>query len=195
MKSNEFYYEEIKKRLTEKRFIHSLNVADSAEELAKLHGGNAEKAYTAGLIHDILKDTPKKDLKAYIIKYMGDGDKILLSQPALWHSVAGALFLKNELYVDDPEIYLAVRYHTSGRAGMSLTEKIVFTADFISADRDYHGVDMIRETAFKSLDSAMEEGLNFTVKELCKKRKPIYIDTLNAYNEIVMGRITREELL
>lgn len=192
MKDNAFYLEEIKKRLSEKRFNHSLCVADAARHLAKKYGCDENKAYTAGLIHDILKDTPKQELKAYIIKYNGSEDSVLLAQPPLWHAAAGALFLKNELFVDDEEIYLAVRYHTSGRANMSLLEKVVFTADFISADRDYPGVDIMREKAEISLDTAMEEGLNFTITELCSKKCPIYIDTCNAYNDAVMHRILNE---
>lgn len=192
MRDDSFYLGEIKKRLSEKRFHHSLCVAEASKRLAKKYGCDCGKAYTAGLIHDILKDAPKQELRDYIIKNCGSDDSVLLTQPPLWHSVAGALFLKNELFVDDDDILLAVRYHTSGRANMSLLEKIVFTADFISDDRDYPGVDIMREKAEISLDTAMEEGLNFTITELCSKKCPIYIDTCNAYNDAVMHRILNE---
>ena len=52
------YTEVLKGRLTERRFIHSLNVAKSARELAGIYGYDEDKAYTAGLIHDCCKDTP-----------------------------------------------------------------------------------------------------------------------------------------
>ena len=189
MKTNEFYREEIRKRLTDARYRHSLNVADTAARLAKRYGADAEKAYTAGLAHDILKDTPKPEQRAYVLKYCGDADEILLTQPALWHSVAGAEFLKNELGMEDPEIYLAVRYHTSGRKDMTLLEKVVFIADFISADRAYPGVEEMRRYADASLEQAIEEGLNFTICELCKKHQPIYKDTVDAYNDAVLHRL------
>lgn len=178
--------------MSEKRYRHSLCVAKAAAALAARYGGDEKKAYTAGLIHDILKDMPKEALKAYIEIHIKDADEVLLSQPALWHSVAGADYLKNELDADDTDILMAVRYHTSGRAHMSLLEKIVFVADFISEDRDYPGVEEMRTAAMHSLESAIEEGLNFTIRELCEKRKPIYLDTAAAYNDAVMQRLKQE---
>ena len=192
MKPDSFYLSEIEKRLTYGRFVHSLNVADCAKALAERYGADPAKAYTAGLVHDIMKDTPKDALREYVIKSVGGDDRVLMSQKALWHAIAGAYALEHELGVDDKEILLAVRYHTSGRAGMTLLEKIVFTADFISADRNYPGAEEMRVYAFRSLAEAMEEGLNFTIKDLCGKRRPIYRDTVDAYNEAVFARMQGE---
>ncbi|MBQ6165115.1 MAG: bis(5'-nucleosyl)-tetraphosphatase (symmetrical) YqeK [Clostridia bacterium] len=188
MREDAFYLSEIEKRLTYDRFVHSLNVADCAKELALRYGADPAKAYTAGLVHDIMKDAPKDLQREYVIKSTGGTDPVLMSQKALWHAVAGAYVLEHELGCDDEEILRAVRYHTSGRAGMSLLEKIVFTADFISADRKYPGVEEMRVFASRSLAEAMEEGLNFTIKELCAKRRPIYRDTVDAYNEAVFAK-------
>ena len=188
MNTDEFYRAEIEKRLSEARFIHSLNVADEARKLAERYGADPEKAYTAGLVHDIMKDAPKDVQREYVIRSVGEDDPVLMSQKALWHAIAGAYVLEHELGERDGEILLAVRYHTSGRAGMTLLEKIVFTADFISADRSYPGVEDMRERASRSLAEAMEEGLNFTIKDLCGKRRPIYRDTVDAYNDAVFAR-------
>ena len=70
---------------------------------------------------------------------------------------------------------------------MTLTGKILFTADFISADRDYPGVDDMRRRAEDSLESAMKEGLRFTVFELSEKCVPIHPDTVDAYNFILLN--------
>ncbi len=188
MNTDEFYRAEIEKRLSEARFIHSLNVADEARRLAERYGADPKKAYTAGLVHDIMKDAPKDVQRAYVIRSGGGDDPVLMSQKALWHAIAGAYVLERELGERDSEILLAVRYHTSGRAGMTLLEKIVFTADFISADRSYPGVEEMRERASRSLAEAMEEGLNFTIKDLCEKRRPIYRDTVDAYNDAVFAK-------
>lgn len=188
MNTDEFYRAEIEKRLSEARYIHSLNVADEARRLAERYGADPKKAYTAGLVHDIMKDAPKDAQREYVIKSVGGDDPVLMSQKALWHAIAGAYVLERELGERDGEILLAVRYHTSGRAGMTLLEKIVFTADFISADRSYPGVEEMRERASRSLAEAMEEGLNFTIKDLCEKRRPIYRDTVEAYNDAVFAR-------
>ena len=195
MKSDAFYQQQIKDRLSEKRYLHSLNVAQSAVLLARQYGADEKKAYTAGLVHDILKDDPKEKLLGYIKENMPNADPVLLSQSALWHSVAGAIYLEKSLRVDDPDIITAVRYHTSGRENMTLLEKVVFVADFISADRTYPGVEEMRELARQSLDKTIEEGLNFTIRELCDRRQPIYIDTIQAYNCAVLARKQTEEVL
>ena len=66
---NEEFVEEIKKRLSEYRFYHSLNVADEAKRLAKKYGADEDKAFTAGLIHDIMKDTDYETQRELIEKY------------------------------------------------------------------------------------------------------------------------------
>ena len=70
---------------------------------------------------------------------------------------------------------------------MTLPEKILFVADFISADRDYPGVEEMRKRAAVSLESAMEEGLRFTIEDLSKACRPIHPDTVAAYNQITVG--------
>lgn len=190
MRENEFYIGEIKGRLSAERFEHSMNVADCARRLARLYGADEEKAYTAGIVHDILKEMPKPLLKETVIRFGGAEDKLLLSQPSLWHAAAGAPYLREELAVDDPEILSAVRWHTTGRSGMSLLEKVVFTADLISAERRYPGVDEMRALAERSLEDAMQEGLLFVIRKLCDARQPIYPATVDAYNDICMQKIT-----
>ena len=106
----------------------------------------------------------------------------------LYHAIAGALYVENELGVTDREIIDAIRYHTTGRKNMSLAEKVLYIADFISEDRNYDGVDRMREKAKISLEKAMEEGLQFTIAELAGKLLPIHPDSIDAYNEIVMNK-------
>ena len=63
-KDRQAYIQAIKPLLSEKRFEHSLNVAQEAVKLAKKYGADPEKAEAAGILHDILKDTPAdKQLK------------------------------------------------------------------------------------------------------------------------------------
>lgn len=192
MMDNVFYIEEAKKRLSPERFEHSLNVAKTARHLAQKYGADEEKAYTAGIVHDILKEIPKPQLKEMVIHYCGKKDRLLLVQPSLWHAVAGAFYLQDQLELNDPEIHLAVRYHTTGREGMSLLEKVVFTADFISADRQYPGIEEMRKKAEQSLELAMEEGLNFTIKKLIDARQTIHPDTLDCYNDVCLHRLQKE---
>lgn len=184
-KDNEFK-EILKNRLTEKRYIHSLNVADSAKQLAKLYGYDEEIAYTAGLIHDCCKDTPAGLQLSYMLENGVELSEYELGVAKLYHSICGSVFVKKEFGIDNQDIINAVRYHTTGRKNMSLLEKIIFIADFISDERDYNGVEIMREKAVKSLDEAIVEGLSFTIKDLIDQGRIIHPDTLDAYNDAMM---------
>ncbi|MBR3816684.1 MAG: nicotinate (nicotinamide) nucleotide adenylyltransferase [Clostridia bacterium] len=176
-------------RLLEKRYIHSLNVADSARHLAKLYGADEEKAYFAGLVHDIMKNADEEE-QLQIMKKGG----IILSctekaNKKLWHAMAGECYLRLEKGITDGEILNAVRYHTTGRAGMSLLEKVVYIADYISAERDYDDVDVMRELSMNNgLDEAALYALKFSFRSLSKKEKLIHTDSVEYYNELIIER-------
>ena len=185
---NAEFLEEIKNRLTPDRLYHALNVADEAKKLAKHYGADEQKAFTAGLLHDILKNTPDSELLQYF-----ERNGIMLTETErarrkTRHAMAGADFLRRELHVTDEDILSAVRWHTTGRAGMTLLDKVLFVADFISADRDYPGVERMREKAYVSLEDAMLEGLQFTINELVENAWPVHEDSIRAYNELVINR-------
>ena len=105
------------------------------------------------------------------------------SSPKLWHAISGAAFAKVEMGVDDQDILDSIRYHTTGRADMSPLEKVIFIADFTSAERDYEGVDRMRKIAEKSLDDAVLEGMAFTIADLAERKLTIAPDTFAGYNE------------
>ncbi len=181
----EEFKEILQKRLSTPRYIHSLNVAQTARELAIKYGADPEKAYTAGLLHDILKDDEKSAQREYL-----ERNGVILTgserlAPKLWHAMGAQIYLKQQLGIEDAEILSAVRWHTTARAGMSVLEKVLYIADFISADRVYDGVERMREKAAQSLETAMLEGLQFTIIELANAERTIHPDTLAAYNETV----------
>lgn len=187
------YAEEIKKHLSAPRFYHSLNVADEAKKLALKYGADPDKAFTAGILHDIMKDTDKKTQLEIFSRYgvcLTDTEK---SSPKTWHAMSAALYIENELGVTDREIITAVRYHTTARAGMSLLEKVLYIADYISADRNYEDVDVMRIKAYKSLEEAMLYGLQFTINENVQKGYPIHPDSIYAYNEVAVLQQGKEK--
>ena len=108
--------------------------------------------------------------------------------PKLWHAISGSAYVQVELGLDDQEIIDAIRYHTTGRAGMTLLDKVIFIADFISADRDYEGVDRMRKIAEKNLDEAVLEGMAFTIADLAQRKITIAPDTFAGYNELAALR-------
>lgn len=183
MSRNEEFKDILKARLTEKRYIHSINVADSARELARIYGADEEKAYTAGLVHDSCKDMPAGLQLSYLLENNAELTEIELNTAKLYHAMSGKIFAQKEFGIEDDDMLNAIRYHTTGRKNMSLLEKIVFIADFISVERDYNGVDVMRQKAVRSLDEAIVEGLSFTIKDLIDAERLVHPDTLDAYND------------
>lgn len=185
--ADEQYIEIIRCRLSDYRFHHSLCVAEEAKRLATLYGADPDKAYTAGILHDVMKDTDK-DAQLQILRDFGIRlDAVEQYTPMLWHARSGEVFLRHVLGVTDEDILSAIRYHTTGRAGMSRLEQVVFTADFTSADRDYPDVAVIRELANQSLTKAIRYGVEYTICDLIHRGKPVHPDTLAVYNEIVLS--------
>lgn len=180
-------------KLTPPRLEHTLRVADSALELAGRYGADKNKARTAALLHDIMKDTPRGE-QLYLIEKSGI---ILtcadLASPKIWHSIAGAAYLRGELGIADGDIYNAVYYHTTGRAGMSLLEKVIYIADYISADRTYSGVEDMRRLAGVSLEDAMLYALEFCIGKLARSRQVIHPNSVECYNELLIKKIDNQD--
>ena len=187
---NAEFLEILKKRLTPQRLYHSICVAEQAKHLAGIFGGDTEKSYTAGLIHDIMRYEPPEKMIEMI---ESDGQTLTESEKNITvtlHAVAGEVYLRKELGVADEEILSAVRYHTTGKEDMSLLEKIIYVADLTSEDREYSDVKEVRELAEKSLDKTCLRGLSFTIEDNARKCRPIHIDTVKAYNYLA-ERINR----
>lgn len=168
-------------RLSQKRFRHSLAVADEAVRLAEKYSCDPEKAFTAGLLHDICKDMEPKEQLKLLEQFDIMLDNVEKTAPKLWHAIAGAAYLQHVLKLEDPDIIAAVRYHTTARAGMSLLEKIIFLADFTSKDRDYDGVERLRDAVERGLATAMYEALSFSVEDLRSRGCQVHKDTMEAW--------------
>lgn len=178
----------ISKRESPFRFRHSLAVADEAARLAEKYGADAAKARTCGLLHDIFKDA-SRDAQLQILKEFDIiVDEVTRAAPKLWHACAGAAFMEHILGFTDREMIDAVRYHTTARAGMCLLEKILYLADFTSADRDYPDVDVMRRLTDESIEAGMRYSLQYTIRELLDKGVPVHPDTLGAYNELTLHK-------
>ncbi len=181
------YTQILKSRLNEKRFYHSICVADEAKRLALKYGGDAEKCYLAGLLHDITKNAPEEEhLKIFETFGIMQSD-VENKAFKLWHAMSGEAYLRYVLGIDDEEVLDAVRYHTTAKRNMSLTAKILYLADFTSKDRDYDDVDVIRELVDISLEKALLYALQYSIKDLVDMGRAIHPDTVEAFNEIVLN--------
>ena len=179
------YYEDIiSQRMKAVRFKHSKNVAKEAVRLAKKYGADVEKAELAGILHDATKETDGPEQMSLIRRAGIELTDMEKDSPKLWHAISGSAYIQVELGITDKEVIDAIRYHTTGRAGMTLLEKVIFVADFTSADRDFEGVDRIRRIADKNLDEAVLEGMSFTISDLALRKITIAPDTFAGYNEM-----------
>ena len=186
MEKYENYKSILKDRLNEKRYFHSLCVAEEAVRLAEKYGGNCEKCYLAGLLHDITKNASEEEHLQIFETFGIILNVVEKNAQKLWHAMSGAAYIKNVLKIDDDELLDAVRYHTTAKMNMSLTAKILYLADFTSRDRDYPDVDVIRRLVDTSLESAFIYALKYSIIDLTEQSKAIHPDTVEAFNCAVL---------
>ena len=116
----------LKAHLSVKRFTHSVNVADECRKLALKYGEDPDKAYFAGLLHDICKEMPEAEQRALVKDSGYTVCREELETRSLLHGIAGAYFIKKEFGVEDIDILNSIRFHTVGRAGMSRLEEYIW---------------------------------------------------------------------
>jgi len=177
----------LKKNLNEERYLHSIGVAEKAEELAKRFNLDSEKAKLAGLIHDCAKCLSNNELLE-IIKEYSDVDECELINPKTFHAPAGVHLAKKELGITDEEILSAIRWHTIGRSGMTDFEKVIFIADKI--EEKTREQDCINKIApYLDEDNGLNRALlacyKLTIKSLVDRNLKICKNTIELYNELL----------
>ena len=166
---------DMKALMKPKRYKHILNVAEMCYKLAKLHGYDAVKAYTAGLLHDCAKHLDDQQILAECDKLGIRYDEVEKRQASnLLHSKVGAVWAGDKYGVADEDIISAISYHTTGKPDMSTLEKIVYMSDVIEPGRDMvytPSLDVIRSIATYDLDLACAHVLNNVVPYLLRTYK------------------------
>ena len=173
---------QLAKALDHKRYEHTQGVAYTSAALAMRYGEDFKKAELAGLLHDCAKclDNEKK------INICKKND-INISQaenrnPFLLHAKVGGHLARTKYKIDDEDIINAILYHTTGRPGMSLLEKIVYIADYIEPGRDHSSnLNEIRNLCFQDIDEALLQILEDTLKHLKESKKEIDPMTQRTY--------------
>ena len=167
------YYDRLTKELKPQRIEHTAYVLETAIELANRFGADAKKARIAALLHDCAKYLPEEQLLSY-------ADTTPPMLPIL-HAPAGADYAKSAYGVDDPDILRAIRLHTTGDAGMTLLDKVIYLADMIEPSRSYEGVDRIRQA--DTIDEMMRLALLRSIWYIKEKGNPIHPATLRALQD------------
>lgn len=177
----------VKAQLTEHRYQHTLGVMETAIDLARRYGADEKKAELAAIFHDYAKFRPKDEMKKIIVT-QGMSNDLLEYNTELWHAPVGAYLAEAEAGITDLEVLDAIRYHTSGRRGMTKLEKVIYLADYIEPGRHFPGVEEVRDLAKINLDDALIKSVQNTIIFLMKKNQAIYPETFHTYNDLVLNK-------
>jgi predicted HD superfamily hydrolase involved in NAD metabolism len=186
-------YEEMRalleKSLKPSRYQHSLGVAETAVFLARRFGVDEEQAQVAGLLHDCAREFRNEDLITEAEKRLIMVGDIERQMPLLLHAYIGSRLVTEKYGVSDHAIEQAIWRHTVGGAKMTELDKIIWFADMIEPNRDYPGVERLRELAQTvSLDDMVLAGLTQSIAFVLQKGGLIHPDTVIARNEILLNR-------
>lgn len=155
-RSLEEIQEELKKVLKKRRHQHTIGVRYTAQAMAMRYGEDIIKAGYAGILHDCAKYLSDEEILAECMRRHITCSAAERVKPSLLHAKMGMHFAREVYGVEDEEILSAIRWHTTGKPGMSRLEKIVFIADYIEPERRMiPGMEEIRATAFRNLDETM----------------------------------------
>ncbi len=184
-------YDKIKKDLKHHRFIHSVGVAGTAASLAMKYDADVYKAQVAGILHDCAKYYDDEELIRLCKKNDIEITKVEEENGFLLHAKYGAYLARKKYEIDDEDIISAIKWHTTGRMGMTLLEKIIFIADYIEPTRNKaDNLDRIREAAFRTddIDDTVRMILKSTIDYLKKSGSSIDSTTFEAYEYYNKGR-------
>jgi nicotinate-nucleotide adenylyltransferase len=150
------------------RVNHVLGCRDTAVELAKRGGVDETDAARAGILHDITKalDGPLQlTLCAAYGTILSDFSR---RYPKTLHALTGSLVARR-IFGENDAVVAAIESHTTGKAAMNMLEKIIYVADYMEPNRDFPGVETLRELAFSDMDGALRMGLNMTLEHLARQ--------------------------
>ncbi|MBQ2010799.1 MAG: bis(5'-nucleosyl)-tetraphosphatase (symmetrical) YqeK [Selenomonadaceae bacterium] len=185
----------LKSRLKPGRYVHSLGVAETAVFLAERFQADVEKARIAGLLHDCARQYPNEQLIAEAVRRGIRIGQVERAMPLLLHAYIGASLIREEYGVDDEEIARAVYRHTVGGSNMTVLDKIIYFADMIEPGRAYPEVEELRRLSREAeLDEMVLEGLTQSIIFVAAKGHLLHPDTIAARNDILLKKISAEDL-
>lgn len=183
--NNERIIDYLKNNLSDYRFRHTIGVAETAKELASIYGENQEEAYLAGLLHDIAKELSLNELLMKAKEYGAAPDCITKTSTALMHGFVGAYMAKDLFKVSDA-VFGAITYHTTGKADMTLLEKIIYIADFTEPQRTFQEAKKLREIVRFDINGAILSALDFSIIHTVNKGGVLHPDTVKARNYLLL---------
>ncbi len=162
-----------------KRLAHIRGCEEEAARLARRWGADEGRMRRAAILHDCTKYLTVREHLDICEKYGVGLCPLERSTDKLLHAKSGAALAKYVFGLDD--IYDAILYHTTARAGMSLEEKILYIADYMEPNRAFPEVGELRRLAYTDLDAAVGMGTSLSVQEMVRRDKELHHDTRDAF--------------
>ncbi len=154
------------------RVAHVLGCRDTAVSMAKRWGADETDAARAGLLHDITKALDGPLQLTLCREYGKILDAFSEKNPKIIHALTGSL-VAQRIFGENENVVQAIRWHTTGKPGMSLLDKIIYVADYIEPTRDFPNVDTLRELAYSDLNAAVRLGLEMAIDLLRKQGREV----------------------
>jgi len=161
------------------RVAHVLGCRDTAVDLAKVWGADETDAARAALLHDITKalDGP---LQLTLCRSYGIIlNNFAIHNPKTLHALTGSL-VAQRIFWENSAVVNAIASHTTGKANMNTLEKIIYVADYMEPNRDFAGVEKLRQLAYTDLDRALKTGLEMTLAMLREQGREISAESIEA---------------
>ena len=177
-------YVEVKKMLSEKRFKHSEGVVKRAIEYAEIYNVDIETVKLAAIAHDIAKELSSEAEQDYIRKYGIVLDEVEKVNHNLLHAIIGAEICKDRFGFSE-DMANSVRFHTTGRANMSMLEKVIYLADATEEGRNYEKECYV-DTIKQDIDKGMVEVCKWVIMKLVSDNKIVHIDSVKCFNYYVI---------
>lgn len=179
----------IKKNLDPDLYRHSVDTLKYASMLSErnnVSAGDYFRICSASILHDYGKKLAINAQRAIVLK---NKDKIKIKSEdleidALLHGFSGSFLIEEELGIEDRKIIEAVKYHTTGKLGMDLVDKIVYISDKIEYGRQYEDIDYLREISLKNIDLCLLEVYKNNIIYIIRRNKSFYSQTFNIWNNI-----------
>lgn len=193
--------EKMKGSMSEKRFVHTAAVEEMVARLCALYcPEHTLQLRAAALLHDFTKELTPEAQQALCEAYDIPVDDLQRLSPKTYHAkTAAARIVRDFPEFADPIIIDAVRWHTTGRAGMTLTEKLLYLADYIDDSRTFSSCVLLRRYFFgaepelmtkeereRHLRATLLLSFEHTLKDLVSEGAPIDEDTIRARNALLI---------
>lgn len=179
---------EVEKRLSEKRYYHSICVMERCEEIARKFGFDIDTAKKVGISHDIAKELTDEEKLKYCEENNIEVDEIEKKNISLLHAKIGADMVK-KLFGFSDEMCYAIKAHTTGLPQMDMLSKILFIADRTSKERGFPDIEYLNELLEKNINQAVLYILDKKIELQLKKQANMHINTIITRNELLEGAI------